>query len=140
MHTDRTIPFLLGVIGIAAVGGCHTAQQPAPSPTSAAVTAAGPLQLAPQESRIRDFVVAHHDEDIALLERAVNISSGTLNAAGVRKVGELFGEQLRELGFVVRMTDMPTTMRRGGHLIAEHPGITRTAHPADRAPRHCVRR
>jgi glutamate carboxypeptidase len=122
MHTDRPIQLLLGVFGIAAVGGCHTAPTSTPSPVSSVIAPAAPIELAPQESRIRDFVAAHHDEDIALLERAVNISSGTLNSAGVRRVGELFGEQLRELGFVVRMTEMPTSMRRGGHLIAEHPG------------------
>lgn len=71
---------------------------------------------------MRDYVIAHHEEDIALLERAVNISSGTQNPAGVRKVGELFGDQLRELGFTVRISEMPTSMRRGGHLIAEHQG------------------
>ncbi|MEO5816604.1 MAG: M20/M25/M40 family metallo-hydrolase [Gemmatimonadaceae bacterium] len=71
---------------------------------------------------MRDYVRAHYDDDIALLERAVNISSGSQNAAGVRRVGELFGAQLAELGFTVRMSDMPTSMRRGGHLIADKQG------------------
>jgi glutamate carboxypeptidase len=123
MHTDRSLRLLLGAIGFAAIGGCRTAAPPpAPSRASAGNAETRPSPLAPDESRIRDFVVAHHDEDIALLERAVNTPSGTLNASGVRKVGELFGEQLRELGFTARMTEMPASMRRGGHLIAEHPG------------------
>lgn len=71
---------------------------------------------------MREYVRAHHEADVALLERAVNISSGSQNAAGVRKVGELFGAQLAELGFTARMTDMPPSMRRGGHLVAERQG------------------
>ncbi len=71
---------------------------------------------------MRDYVRAHHDADIALLERAVNIASGTQNAAGVKRVAELFGAQLTELGFTVRMSEMPVSMRRGGHLIAERQG------------------
>jgi glutamate carboxypeptidase len=122
MHTDRTLRFLLGAIGVAATGACHSAASPIPSPVRAPTALAGAIQLTADEDRIRDFVVAHHDEDIALLERAVNTPSGTLNAAGVHKVGELFGDELRQLGFTVRMAEMPTSMRRGGHLIAEHPG------------------
>jgi glutamate carboxypeptidase len=82
----------------------------------------GNVTLSSEEMMVRDQVRAHHDADIALLERAVNISSGSQNAAGVRRVGELFGAQLAELGFTVRMSEMPTSMRRGGHLIAERQG------------------
>ena len=122
MHTDRSLRVLLCTIGLAAVGGCHSAVTPTPSPSTAATAQSSAVQLTADERRTRDFVAVHHEEDIALLERAVNTPSGTLNAAGVRKVGELFGEQLRDLGFTVRMTAMPASMRRGGHLIAEHPG------------------
>ncbi|MEO7455960.1 MAG: M20/M25/M40 family metallo-hydrolase [Gemmatimonadaceae bacterium] len=104
---------------IAVVGACHsaspvTATTPAPSPADVA--------LSPDEARARDYVRAHHDADIALLERAVNISSGSQNAKGVRQVGELLGAQLAELGFTVRISEMPASMRRGGHLVAEHTG------------------
>lgn len=122
MHNDRTLRLLLATLGIAALGGCRSAATPAPPAMTAANVQDGPVQLTADEGRIRDFVAAHHDEDITLLERAVNIPSGTLNAAGVRKVGELFADELRALGFTTRMTDMPASMRRGGHLIAEHPG------------------
>ena len=121
MQTDRSSRLLLGVFGVVALSSCRSTGTSAPSPATTEAQTSG-VPLTTQESRIRDFVVAHHDEDIALLERAVNISSGTLNAAGVRRVGELFGDQLRSLGFSVRIAEMPTTMRRGGHLIAEHPG------------------
>ena len=123
MHSNRALQLLLATIGLVAAGGCRPAVMPAPTAGAAANAPTGAVQLTPDEARIRDFVVAHHDEDVALLERAVNIPSGTLNATGVRKVGELFGDQLRELGFTARMTEMPASMRRGGHLIAEHPGM-----------------
>jgi glutamate carboxypeptidase len=104
-------------------GACHSSSPlSSPSPTIARTALAGPVELSADEAKIRDYVRAHHDADIALLERAVNISSGSQNVAGVRKVGELFGAQLAELGFTARMTDMPASMRRGGHLIAEHNG------------------
>ncbi len=122
MLTHRSLQRVISAIFVALIGGCHAATTRAPSPVSAMPTPTGTIQLTTAEGGIRDFVVAHHDEDIALLERAVNISSGTLNAAGVHKVGVLFGDQLRELGFTVRISEMPTSMRRGGHLIAEHPG------------------
>lgn len=122
MHNDRTLRLLLATLGIAALSGCRSALTPAPPAMTAANVQDGSVQLTADEGRLRDFVAAHHDEDITLLERAVNIPSGTLNAAGVRKVGELFADELRTLGFTTRMTDMPASMRRGGHLIAEHPG------------------
>jgi glutamate carboxypeptidase len=43
--------------------------------------------LSPIEQKIRDYVRAHEAEQIAFLEKAVNISSGTFNLAGVRAVG-----------------------------------------------------
>ncbi|MBA3670792.1 MAG: M20/M25/M40 family metallo-hydrolase [Gemmatimonadaceae bacterium] len=78
--------------------------------------------LTADEGRLRDTVRAHHGDDIALLERAVNIPSGSQNPAGVRRVGELFGAELARLGFAVRISEMPASMQRGGHLIAEHSG------------------
>ena len=122
MPTSRFLRCLPSVFSIAAASACHSPLTLSAGPVSAVSTEPGALQLAPAESRIRDFVTAHHVEDIALLERAVNTSSGTLNAPGVHMVGALFGDQLRELGFTVRMSEMPASMRRGGHLIAEHPG------------------
>jgi glutamate carboxypeptidase len=78
--------------------------------------------LAPAEARLRDIVRAHHDQDIALLERAVNLPSGTQNLTGVKRVGDLFGAELTALGFDVRWVGMPPEMHRAGHLIAERRG------------------
>ena len=93
--------------------------------------------MSPAERTIVQHVQAHDAEALALLERAVNINSGTMNLAGVREVGRLFGAELETLGFKTRWVD-GAAFKRAGHLVAEHPG-DRSAHPADRAPRHRVR-
>src|SRR5882762_892845 len=49
---------------------------------AAAQTAAQP-PLSKVEQRIRDYVRAHQSDQVAFLEKAVNISSGTFNLAGV---------------------------------------------------------
>ena len=69
-------------------------------------SAAGAATLAVEEGRIRDFVIAHHDEDVALLERAVNISSGSQNVAGVQKVEVSY----EKLAAVVTFDDTRTTV------------------------------
>ena len=57
--------------------------------------------------------------EIAFLERVVDTDSGTFDAEGVRAVGQLFDTELRAIGFATRWADMPESMRRAGHLIAE---------------------
>ena len=82
-----------------------------------------PLQaqtvLTPTERRIADYVTTHSGEAVALLERAVNVNSGTGNLRGVREVGALFAPELQALGFTTRWVEMPDSMRRAGHLFAE---------------------
>ena len=119
MRTFHLAPALLLLCATAACGG---AGGPAPTPAPAPAVVAGPVVLSPTESRVRDYVRAHHDDDIALLERAVNISSGTQNVAGVRRVGDLFASELTAMGFVVHWSEMPASMRRAGHLVAERRG------------------
>jgi len=85
---------------------------------------AGPLaaQLTPPEQKIREFVHQHHEDEISMLADAVNINSGTMNFAGVRKVGALFAAALDSLGFETRWVSMPDSVDRAGHLIAVHKG------------------
>ncbi|HET7217311.1 MAG TPA: M20/M25/M40 family metallo-hydrolase [Vicinamibacterales bacterium] len=80
-----------------------------------------PSPLSSRERAIADYVDAHNHEAIALLERAVNINSGTQNFAGVREMGALAAAQLEPLGFTTRWID-GAPFKRAGHLIAEHPG------------------
>lgn len=74
------------------------------------------------EQRIRDYVRAHEAEQIALLEKAVNISSGTLNLDGVRAVGKLFESEFKALGFATEWIALPDAAQRAGHLFAERKG------------------
>ncbi|MRX07212.1 M20/M25/M40 family metallo-hydrolase [Pseudoduganella sp. FT25W] len=78
--------------------------------------------LSPTEQKIVAEVKAHSAQGLELLERSVNINSGTMNHDGVRAVGKLFGEQFDQLGFKTRWSDMPAEMQRAGHLIATREG------------------
>jgi len=59
---------------------------------------------------------------VALLERAVDINSGTLNSEGVREVGSVFRAELDEIGLTTDWIEMPPEIDRGGHLFATHQG------------------
>lgn len=84
--------------------------------------AAHAQQLSPVEQRIVAEVKARSPAAIALLERSVNINSGTMNHAGVREVGKVFRAELDQLGFKTRWIDMPAAMQRAGHLVATREG------------------
>ena len=73
------------------------------------------------ERTIVSAVDAGNAEALALLERSVNINSGTHNFAGVRAVGDLFRKEFDALGFKTTWVD-GTPFKRAGHLVAEHPG------------------
>jgi glutamate carboxypeptidase len=118
---------------VTTVAACAPAARPAAPPPGATPGAtpgrAAPAAGAPaggalstEEARLRTAVAAHYEESVALLARAVDIPSGTHNLAGVRRVGDLFAAELRSLGFAPRWVDVPASMRRAGHLVAEHPG------------------
>jgi glutamate carboxypeptidase len=95
---------------------------PASTPTLLFAQASQPVHLSATEQKIRDYVRAHETEQVALLEKAVNISSGTLNLQGVRRVGQLFEPEFRALGFDARWVALPDAVGRAGHLFAEHKG------------------
>ena len=77
--------------------------------------------LSPDERRL----VANVDRGVAdalvVLERAVNINSGTMNLAGVRATGAVFAPEFERLGFTTRWSD-GAAWGRAGHLIAEWRG------------------
>ena len=58
---------------------------------------------------------------MALLEKSVNINSGTMNFAGVKKVADLLAPEFKALGFKVWFED-GKEFNRAGHLIAKHEG------------------
>jgi glutamate carboxypeptidase len=84
--------------------------------------AAQAAPLTPTEERIVAAVKARSGAAIELLERSVNINSGTMNQAGVRAVGQLFRAEFDALGFTTRWIEMPAAMERAGHLVATREG------------------
>jgi glutamate carboxypeptidase len=79
----------------------------------------GAQQLTSTERRIAAYVDAHAEEAIGLLQRTVDINSGTHNLAGVRQVGAVFRAQLDSLGFTTRWIGLPDSLQRAGHLFGE---------------------
>jgi glutamate carboxypeptidase len=75
--------------------------------------------LLPVKARLREVVRAHHDEDITLMDREVDIPSGTQNIAGVRQVGAMFATELTVLEFTLPCADISASMHRACHLIAQ---------------------
>jgi glutamate carboxypeptidase len=75
---------------------------------------------APERAMVA-YIDAHNAEALALLERVVNVNSGTQNFAGVRAVGAIFLASFDRLGFKTRWVD-GAPFQRAGHLVAEHRG------------------
>ena len=73
------------------------------------------------ERAIVSYIDAHNAEAVALLERVVNINSGTHNIAGVKAVGAIFKQELDRLGFKTTWVD-GAAWGRAGHLVAERSG------------------
>jgi len=77
--------------------------------------------LTPVEANIVRNVEASVAESNALLEKIVNMNSGTFNVAGVRAVGEVLRPEFEKLGFQVHWLPMDE-VHRAGHLVAERKG------------------
>ncbi len=92
------------------------------APTRAAGQGGNQPKLSPTEQKIRDYVRAHENEQIAFLEKAVNINSGTFNLAGVRQVGGLFAPEFAAIGFDTTWVALPDPVGRAGHFFAERKG------------------
>ena len=69
------------------------------------------------EQSMIDWIDAHQQEAIDLLETTVNIGSGTMNLEGVRKVGAVMRRELDGLGLQTEWIDFPPEMQRAGHLV-----------------------
>lgn len=75
--------------------------------------------LSSSEKRMVDYLRANEKEQIDLIERSVNINSGTLNLKGVKDVAMLYKAELDVLGFQTRWITMPDSLNRAGHLFAK---------------------
>ncbi len=88
---------------------------------SLALAAPARAELSKAEAAMAATVAAEQERSIALLEKLVNQNSGSLNLAGVEKVGAMMRAELEPLGFEVVWKPMRETAR-AGHLIAVHEG------------------
>ena len=88
--------------------------------TRASGQAAG-ATLSNEERALVQHVNAENARSIALLQRIVDINSGTMNFAGVRRVADVLRVELDSLGFTTRWID-GASFHRAGHLVAEHAG------------------
>lgn len=86
-----------------------------------ASTAAGAAGLSGPEKKMTATVEAESGRQLALLEKLVNINSGTMNFEGVEKVGQVMRGELEPLGFEVRWSPMAAA-HRAGHIVATHKG------------------
>src|SRR5437868_10779516 len=85
-----------------------------------AVGALGQISTGPERAIVA-AVDSGNADALALLERSVNINSGTHNFAGVRAVGDLFRREFDGLGFKTTWVE-GSAFKRAGHLVADHPG------------------
>src|SRR6201994_1794846 len=77
-------------------------------------------QLSASEQAMVNYIKANEQASNDLLQKLVEINSGTRNLEGVRAVGKVITSQLEELGFQVKWIPMDE-VKRAGVLVAEHP-------------------
>jgi len=74
------------------------------------------------EKQISQYITQQKDEQLTLLEKLVNINSGTANISGVHQIGEILRLQFEQLGFKARWEEEPSNMHRAATLILERKG------------------
>lgn len=74
--------------------------------------------LTPRQTAIVHAIDEEAPAAVSLLERLVNINSGTFNLKGVAEIAKVLTSEFQALGFTVRTMPMPS-VKRGPHLIAE---------------------
>jgi glutamate carboxypeptidase len=79
--------------------------------------------LTAEQQKIVASVKANEEYSTALLKQLVDINSGTLNPAGVRKVANVLRPQFESLGFSCRWIPMEE-VHRAGHLVCSREGKT----------------
>src|SRR4026207_2524507 len=78
--------------------------------------------LSKTEQQLIKNIEAGYASTIKLLKQSVNINSGTFNIDGVKKVGELYANELKTLGFTTEWITLPDSLKRAGHLVAYRKG------------------
>lgn len=78
--------------------------------------------LSDTEKKIISYINLHIPDAIQLMSDVVNVNSGTLNKAGVKKVGDIFSKEFKKAGFTTEWVNLPDSLNRAGHLVASHKG------------------
>ncbi len=78
--------------------------------------------LSKTEQKIASDIDAGMLSTMQLLKASVNINSGTLNTAGVKKVGDIYAKELAAMGFTIEWVNLPDSLKRAGHLVATRKG------------------
>ena len=71
------------------------------------------------EKKLVNQINSELDDSQKLLEKLVNINSGTMNFAGVRQVGQILKTQFDSIGFSTQWID-GSEFGRAGHLVATY--------------------
>jgi glutamate carboxypeptidase len=83
------------------------------------------LPLQAQNSRIENKIIEqideHNDYAVHLLQKLVNINSGSMNSEGVKQIADMLIPEFQALGFKTQWID-GKDWGRGGHLVAVHKG------------------
>lgn len=78
--------------------------------------------LSDVEKKVISHIKLHLPASEKLLEEVVNINSGTLHIAGVKKVGDVFAREFAKAGFSSEWVSLPDSLKRAGHLVATRKG------------------
>lgn len=76
-------------------------------------------KLSKNEKKVIEIIDKNNDDAINLLEKIVNINSGSLNLKGVKKVGDVLATEFESIGFKASWIPMPEEVNRSGHLFCE---------------------
>ncbi len=79
-------------------------------------------QATPIETQMKAYIAKQQSEQLSLLEKLVNINSGTANIVGVHQIGEILRPLFEQLDFKTYWVEEPSYMQRAGTLVAEHLG------------------
>jgi glutamate carboxypeptidase len=74
--------------------------------------------ISKEEKKIIELVNKNLAANIQLLEKIVNINSGTLNVKGVQAVGGILRSEFDKIGFTTEWINLPDSLKRAGHLVA----------------------
>jgi len=112
---------LISALVAAGVEASAAASLSAAGDPAARTARAARADLGGDEATAAAAIADRRDDAVSLLERLVEINSGTSNPQGVQAVGEVLAGRLRQLGFEIEWVELPDAMERGPHLVARRP-------------------